>query len=161
MYCLDSINRHVPDVMHRRKPMVVALQNAEKLCPHYHLSDLLLLGIGATVGTGLFSLAGYIASDQAGPSVIICWGIAGFACILNGFSYMELTLRLPCPGSTYAFCYVALGEFPALIAGWCLALEYGVSGAAVARSWSNKVYLGHLDTCTHSNHSNYFLLKGV
>jgi APA family basic amino acid/polyamine antiporter len=101
---------------------------------------LLAFGIGGTVGTGIFALCGLIAADYGGPAVVLCWLIAGIGCIVNGFAYMELSTRIPCAGSTYAYSYVALGELPAVIAGWCLTLEYGVSGAAVARSWSDKVF---------------------
>ena len=54
-------------------------------------------------------------------------------------SYAELSCRIPSAGSSYAYVYVALGEFPAVIAAWCLSLEYGISGSAVARSWGDKV----------------------
>jgi APA family basic amino acid/polyamine antiporter len=113
--------------------------SSNSLKRHLSLFDLLCVGIGGTVGTGIFTLCGYIASGYAGPAVILSWMIAGIACLFNGFAYMELSTRIPCAGSTYAYAYVALGELPAVIAGWCLTLEYGISGAAVARSWSKKM----------------------
>eukprot|EP00596_Hydrurales_sp_CCMP1899_P001461 CAMPEP_0119051938 /NCGR_PEP_ID=MMETSP1177-20130426/73388_1 /TAXON_ID=2985 /ORGANISM="Ochromonas sp, Strain CCMP1899" /LENGTH=120 /DNA_ID=CAMNT_0007031311 /DNA_START=255 /DNA_END=617 /DNA_ORIENTATION=- len=54
-------------------------------------------------------------------------------------SYAELSSRIPSAGSSYAYVYVGLGELPAVIAAWCLSLEYGISGAAVARSWGDKM----------------------
>lgn len=125
----------------RKKPLGVALKTEgdNSLQRTLTIFDLLCIGIGGTVGTGIFALCGYIASQDAGPSVVLCWLISGFACALSGFSYMEMSTRIPCAGSTYAYAYVALGELPAVIAGWCLTLEYGVSGATVARSWASKV----------------------
>jgi amino acid transporter len=130
-----------------KKPLIVALPQSQtkssegnnSLRRHLTLFDLLCVGIGGTVGTGIFTLCGAIATGNAGPALIISWLIAGFACLINGFAYMELSTLIPCAGSTYAYAYVALGELPAVIAGWCLSLEYGISGAAVARSWSKKV----------------------
>merc|ERR1712195_418259 len=103
------------------------------------LFDLLMIGIGGTVGTGVFALAGLIAHEDAGPAVILSWAIAAFGCTLNGFAYMELSSLVPSSGSVYAYSYHALGEVFAVVAAWCLTLEYGVSGAAVARSWGTKV----------------------
>jgi amino acid transporter len=106
---------------------------------HLTLRDLLAIGIGGTVGTGIFALSGLIAREYAGTAAPLCFLIAGVASLLSGFSYMELSSRIPCAGSTYAYAYSALGELAAVLAGFCLSLEYGVSGAAVARSWAEKV----------------------
>ena len=103
------------------------------------LFDLLMIGIGGTVGTGVFALAGLIAHEDAGPAVILSWAVAALGCTLNGFAYMELSSLVPSSGSVYAYSYHALGEVFAVVAAWCLTLEYGVSGAAVARSWGTKV----------------------
>merc|ERR1712166_597225 len=103
------------------------------------LFDLLMIGIGGTVGTGVFALAGLIAHEDAGPAVMVSWGIAALGCGVNGFAYMELSSLVPSSGSVYAYSYHCLGEVFAVVAAWCLTLEYGVSGAAVARSWGTKV----------------------
>ena len=103
------------------------------------LFDLICVGVGGTVGTGVFVLTGYIAVDYAGPSVIFSFIIGGLSCLVSAASYGELASRIPSAGSTYAYSFYALGEFPAIIAAWCLTLEYGVSGAAVARSWGDKL----------------------
>lgn len=71
--------------------------------------------------------------------MVLSWAIAAFGCSINGFAYMELSSLVPSAGSVYAYSYYALGEVFAVIAAWCLTLEYGVSGAAVARSWGTKV----------------------
>lgn len=101
--------------------------------------DLICIGIGGTVGSGVFVLTGIIAREYAGPGVVLSWLIAGIGCSFSAMSYAELSTRIPSAGSSYAYVYCALGEFPAVIAAWCLSLEYGISGSAVARSWGDKV----------------------
>ncbi|DAZ99714.1 TPA: hypothetical protein N0F65_000892 [Lagenidium giganteum] len=102
------------------------------------LFDLIMIGIGGTVGPGVFATAGLIASVYAGPAAVLSWMIAGIGCILSGLSFMELSCLIPSAGSTYAYAYHALGELPAMFAGFLLTLEYGVSSAGGARSWSDK-----------------------
>lgn len=102
------------------------------------LFDLIMIGIGGTVGSGVFATAGLIASAYAGPAAVLSWLIAGAGCILSGFSFMELSCLIPSTGSTYAYAYHSLGELPAMFAGFLLTLEYGVSSAGGARSWSDK-----------------------
>ena len=105
--------------------------------PHLSLFDLVSLGVGGTVGSGVFVLAGYVAHNMAGPSTALSFAVAGLAACCSGVCYAELGCRLP--GSTYTFAYVALNELAAVWAVACLTLEYVVSGAAVARSWGQKV----------------------
>lgn len=127
--------------MLRRKPMQViqAEENTQDLPRSLSLFDLICIGIGGTVGSGIFSTAASIVSDTAGPSAVISWLIGGIVCCMNALAYMELTTRVPSSGSTYAYAYHAIGELPAVVAGWLLTLEYAVSGAGVARSWAQKV----------------------
>ena len=99
--------------------------------------DLLAIGIGGTIGSGVFVLTGDV-QPVAGPSAVLSWVIAGLTCLLSAFSYMELSARIPTRGSCYIFCYATLGELAAVIGGVCLTLEYGISGAGIARSWSEK-----------------------
>jgi basic amino acid/polyamine antiporter, APA family len=75
----------------------------------------------------------------AGPSASLSWVLAGCVCGLSALSYMELSARIPTKGSCYAFSFHALGEAPAVVGAVCLTLEYGLSGAGVARNWSAKV----------------------
>jgi APA family basic amino acid/polyamine antiporter len=91
------------------------------------------------VGSGVFVLTGLIAKNYTGPGILWSWLIAGFGCCFSAMSYAELSSRIPSDGSSYTYVYIALGELPAVIAAWCLSLEYGISGAAVARSWGDKV----------------------
>lgn len=126
----------------RTKPIKVirAEENSQDLPRSLSLFDLLCIGIGGTVGSGIFATTGEIVSSTAGPGAVLSWMIGGIVCCFNAFSYMELTTRVPSSGSTYAYAYHALGELPAVIGGWLLTLEYAVSGAGVARSWADKVH---------------------
>ncbi|MCQ8277755.1 amino acid permease [Acetobacteraceae bacterium KSS8] len=97
---------------------------------------LVALGIGCTIGAGLFSLTGIAASENAGPAVMLSYLIAGIGCGFAGLCYSELSSMIPVAGSAYTYAYTALGEFVAWIIGWDLVLEYAVAAAAVAVSWS-------------------------
>jgi APA family basic amino acid/polyamine antiporter len=125
----------------RTKPMTVihAEENSQDLPRSLSLFDLVCIVIGGTVGSGVFATTGDIISGTAGPAAVLSWTIAGVVCCMNALAYMELSTRVPSSGSTYAYAYHAIGELPAVIAAWLLTLEYGVSGAGVARSWADKV----------------------
>ena len=81
----------------------------------------------------------YTAHNYAGPSTSLSFAISGVAAAASGVCYAELSGRIPSAGSTYVYSYICMGEIAAVIAAACLTLEYGVSGAAVARSWGDKV----------------------
>lgn len=106
---------------------------------HLSLFDLVSIGVGGTVGSGIFVLNGLIAHQYAGPAVFLSWTISGIAALLSGVCYAELSGRIPSTGSSYAYAYVALGELPAFLAAGMLSLEFLLSGSAVARSWGDKV----------------------
>ncbi len=97
--------------------------------------DLVALGIGATVGTGIFVLTGVAAARFAGPAVILSFVLAGSAAALTALVYAELASMVPVAGSAYTYAYVALGELVAWVIGWDLVLEYVVVGGAVAIGW--------------------------
>uniref|UniRef100_M4BDN5 Cationic amino acid transporter C-terminal domain-containing protein n=1 Tax=Hyaloperonospora arabidopsidis (strain Emoy2) TaxID=559515 RepID=M4BDN5_HYAAE len=125
----------------RTKPIWVihAEENSQEIPRTLNLFDLCCIGIGATIGTGIFSTAGSIISKTAGPAAVLSWLVGGVICCLNALAYMELSTRVPSSGSTYAYAYHTIGELPAVVAAWLLTLEYAVSGAGVARSWGDKV----------------------
>lgn len=112
----------------------------------YSLFDLISIGVGGTVGSGIFVLVGSIAHHHAGPATCVSFALSGVAAFCSGLCYAEWAGRLPVGGSTYVYAYVAMGELPAVLAGACLTLEYGVSGAAVARSWGDKVVVAWAST---------------
>ncbi|KNC86685.1 hypothetical protein SARC_01154 [Sphaeroforma arctica JP610] len=128
--------------MGRKKPMHIIkaqeLSREEDDSVKLSLFDLLCIGVGCTVGSGVFVLTGDVLT-VAGPSAVVSWLLAGLVCLMSGFSYMELSSRVPTSGSTYAYSYFALGEAMAMIGAVCLTLEYGISAAGVARSWSSKL----------------------
>jgi len=101
--------------------------------------DLLLLGIGAVIGTGIFVLTGQAAAAYAGPAIVISMVIAGLASALAGICYAEFASAVPVAGSAYIYAYATLGEFIAWVIGWDLMLEYALGAATVAVGWSGNL----------------------
>ncbi|MDR3127210.1 MAG: amino acid permease [Tannerellaceae bacterium] len=99
-------------------------------------SQLVLLGIGAIVGTGIFVITGQAAADYAGPGLTISFVISAAGCILAGLCYAEFAAMIPISGSVYSYCYVTMGELPAWFIGWDLVLEYLFACSSIAVGWS-------------------------
>lgn len=99
------------------------------------LFSLVMLGVGATIGTGIFFAMGE-AVPKAGPAVIYSFMIAGFAAALTALCYAELASSIPASGSAYSYTYVTIGEFLAYIVGACLLLEYALAASATSIGWS-------------------------
>lgn len=98
--------------------------------------DLVSLGIGAIIGTGIFVLTGQAAAAHAGPAIVLSMILAGTASALAGLCYAEFASTVPIAGSAYTYGYATLGEFVAWIIGWDLILEYALGAATVAVGWS-------------------------
>lgn len=98
--------------------------------------DLIALGVGAVVGTGIFILPGTVAALHAGPAIVFSFILAGIVCAFSALCYSELSSSIPIAGSAYTYAYVLFGEIIAWMIGWCLLLEYGLAVAAVATGWS-------------------------
>lgn len=90
--------------------------HSSQLDRHLGLVDLISIGVGGTIGSGIFVLCGLVAHDYAGPYTFLSWIIAGVAALLSGCCYAELSGRIPSSGSSYAYSYISMGELPALIA---------------------------------------------
>jgi basic amino acid/polyamine antiporter, APA family len=101
--------------------------------------NLVTLGIGAIIGTGIFTLTGVGAAMFAGPAIVLSFIIAGIGCVFAGLCYAEFASMIPISGSAYTYSYATLGELIAWIIGWALVLEYAFGAATVAVGWSGYV----------------------
>jgi APA family basic amino acid/polyamine antiporter len=98
--------------------------------------NLVMLGIGAIIGAGLFVRTAAAIADRAGPSVVLAFIVAGMGCAFAGLCYAEFASMIPVAGSAYTYSYATMGELVAWIIGWDLILEYAVGAATVAIAWS-------------------------
>ncbi len=98
--------------------------------------DLILLGIGCTIGTGIFVITGTAAANYAGPAISISYLLAGLVCVFAGLAYAELAAMMPVAGSAYTYTYTVMGEFMAWIVACGLLLEYMVGASTVSSGWS-------------------------
>ena len=98
--------------------------------------NLIALGIGSIIGTGIFVLTGTAASQNAGPALVISMVISAVGCAFAGLCYAEFAAMVPVAGSAYTYAYATVGEIFAWIIGWDLILEYALSTATVAVGWS-------------------------
>jgi APA family basic amino acid/polyamine antiporter len=120
-----------------RKP----IGHVDELHPEHRLKrslgwpHLVMLGIGAIVGTGILVLTG-TGAGKAGPAVILSFAIAGVICAAAALAYAEMATMIPASGSAYTYAYVVLGELLAWVVGWSLILEYSLVVSAVAVGWS-------------------------
>lgn len=119
----------------RRKPVEVAPRGDGGLRQTLTWPHLVALGVGAIIGTGIYTLTG-VAAGLAGPAVILSFGIAGLVCACAALCYAEMASLTPQAGSAYTYSYVALGELAAWIIGWSLILEYTLVCSAVAVGWA-------------------------
>ena len=98
--------------------------------------NLVMLGIGAIIGAGLFVRTASAIAERAGPAVVLAFIVAGIGCAFAGLCYAEFASMIPVAGSAYTYSYATMGEFVAWIIGWDLILEYAVGAATVAIAWS-------------------------
>jgi basic amino acid/polyamine antiporter, APA family len=101
--------------------------------------DLVLLGVGGIIGTGIFVLTGRAAAANAGPAVALSFTVAAVASAFAGLCYAEMASMIPIAGSAYTYAYATMGELIAWIIGWDLILEYLVGAATVSVGWSGYV----------------------
>jgi len=106
--------------------------------------DLIILGVGAIIGSGIFAVVGIAAAGNAdgsslgaGPGLVISMIVAAIACVFSALCYSEFATMIPVAGGAYTYTFATLGEFAAWMVGWVLMLEYAIGFIAVACAWSN------------------------
>src|SRR5579864_8491685 len=128
----------------KTKPLDVVMAEAYETGEHslkraLGPGNLIALGIGAIIGTGIFVLTGAASAMYAGPSIVLSFIVAGIGCVFAGLCYAEFAAMIPIAGSAYTYGYATLGEIFAWIIGWDLILEYAFGAATVASGWSGYV----------------------
>ncbi|MCD7878393.1 MAG: amino acid permease [Candidatus Gastranaerophilales bacterium] len=125
----------------------IAESKSTELKKTLNIFDLLILGIGAVVGTGIFTIIGSAIAGSsdgagAGTAIIISMLLAALASLFSALSYSEIAAMIPVAGSAYTFTYATMGEFMAWMVGWILMLEYAIGNITVATAWTG--YLAQL-----------------
>ncbi|HAI93311.1 MAG TPA: amino acid permease [Xanthomonadaceae bacterium] len=121
----------------RRKSIdtITVHEEGRRLVPTLSWPHLVALGIGAIVGTGIYTLIG-VGANLAGPAVLVSFGVAGLVCACAALAYAEMATMMPAAGSAYTYSYAVLGEVVAWVVGWSLILEYSLVVSTVAVGWS-------------------------
>lgn len=128
--------KNVDDVIHQNDDIESDPDSSGGLKKHLSAIDLIGFGIGIVIGTGIFTLTGLQAKENAGPSVAISFAVAGLVALLAALCYAELAAAVPTAGSSYTYSYTTIGEIFAWIIAWDLILEFALGAAVVARGWS-------------------------
>ncbi|XP_076167218.1 high affinity cationic amino acid transporter 1 isoform X2 [Ptiloglossa arizonensis] len=159
--------RSLHKTLTRKKDM--ATSEDTKLTRCLSTLDLTALGVGSTLGVGVYVLAGSVSRNSAGPAVVISFAIAAIASMFAGLCYAEFGARVPRAGSAYVYSYVTMGEFTAFLIGWTLILEYVLGSASVVRGLSTYVdplfnysmrnafeSVAHIDNAHISSYPDFF-----
>lgn len=120
---------------------LIATSKKSELKKTLNVFDLIVIGIGAVVGTGIFTIIGTAIQGGpenvgAGPAVVISMVLAAVACVFSALCYSEIAAMIPVAGSAYTYTYATMGEFMAWMVGWILMLEYAIGNITVASAWT-------------------------
>lgn len=115
--------------------MIAASKGHDGLERSMGVFPLMMFGVGATIGTGIFFVMAQTV-PKAGPAVIISFLVVGVIAGLTALCYAEVASTIPVSGSAYSYAMATLGELPAYVVGWCLILEYGVAASATSVGWA-------------------------
>jgi len=128
--------KDVDDVIRQNDDPVGGESHHTRLSKRLSAWDLMGFGIGIVIGTGIFTLTGVQAKNNAGPAIVISFAIAGVVSVLAAICYAELAAAVPTAGSSYTYAYTTIGEIFAWIIAWDLILEFALGAAVVSRGWS-------------------------
>lgn len=136
---LHEISRNI--LKKRSIDDLMATSKKSELKKTLNVFDLIVIGIGAVVGTGIFTIIGTAITGSAesvgaGPAIVISMVLAAVACIVPALCYSEIAAIIPVAGSAYTYTYATMGEFMAWMVGWILMLEYAIGNITVASAWS-------------------------
>ncbi len=132
----------IENILKRKSPdELLAVSKKSELKKTLNVFDLMIIGIGAVVGTGIFTIIGSaikggLEGSGAGPAVIISMILAAVACVFSALCYSEIAAMMPVAGSAYTYTYATMGEFMAWMVGWILMLEYAIGNITVASAWT-------------------------
>ncbi len=123
-----------------RKPLKADFSDASEehqgMKRHLGWFQLIVIGIGAIIGAGIFVITGKASAEYAGPAIILSFVLASVICIFAGLCYAELSALIPIAGGSYSYAYIAMGELPAWIIGWSITGQSILSASTVASGWS-------------------------
>jgi len=124
---------------------LIATGNKSELSKTLNVLDLIVIGIGAVIGTGIFTIVGIAAQGGpeglgAGPALIVSMVVAAIACVFAALCYSEFSSMIPVAGSVYTYTYATMGEFAAWMVGWILMLEYSIGNITVASAWTGYLF---------------------
>ena len=137
-----AVNLVIKNLLKKRSAdELIATSKKSELKKTLNVFDLIIIGIGAVVGTGIFTIigtaiSGSVESAGAGPAITISMVLAAIACVFPALCYSEIAAMIPVAGSAYTYTYATMGEFMAWMVGWILMLEYAIGNITVASAWT-------------------------